>query len=67
MSKEQKAKLRAEYIGLGGAGECSLEEASLEPAHFVLAENKAMPSNLFLNICIVMSAFAIVGKAMGMY
>ena len=31
MSKEQKAKLRAEYIGLGGA------------------ENKAMPSNLFLN------------------
>lgn len=28
---------------------------------------QAMPSNLFLNIIIAMSLFAVIGKGMGMY
>ncbi|EFJ49415.1 hypothetical protein VOLCADRAFT_74218 [Volvox carteri f. nagariensis] len=47
MSKEMKARLRAEYTGLGGA------------------ENKAMSSNYFLWISIIVALLAISSKLIG--
>ena len=67
MSKEQKAKLRAEYIGLGGSEKTVRVTSAACPPRAALTSSQAMPSNLFLNIIIGMSIFALIGKGMGLY
>jgi hypothetical protein len=44
-----------------------LEREAVVLSRLTLCPTQAMPSNLFLNIIIGMSLFAVIGKGMGMY